>query len=173
MVSFARILYCSNKVLISTKLGTAISAAPVGVGALKSATKSAIVKSISCPTAEMIGILELKIALATISSLNAHKSSIDPPPRPQMMRSNSKACATSKLCTILSLAPFPWTNAGNKIVSQIGYLLLIVLKISRIAAPVGAVIIPILFGNFGIGFLYSFRNKPSSSSFLFNFSYSK
>jgi len=33
-----------------------ISAAAVGVGALRSDTKSAIVKSISCPTPEMIGI---------------------------------------------------------------------------------------------------------------------
>ena len=38
---------------------TASSAAAEGVGALKSATKSAIVKSVSCPTAEIIGISEL------------------------------------------------------------------------------------------------------------------
>ena len=36
----------------------ASSAAADGVGALKSATKSAIVKSVSCPTAEIIGISE-------------------------------------------------------------------------------------------------------------------
>ena len=41
--------------------GTANSAAADGVGALKSATKSAIVKSVSCPTAEIIGISELYI----------------------------------------------------------------------------------------------------------------
>jgi len=62
--------------------GTANSAAPVGVGALKSATKSAMVKSVSCPTADITGIFDEKIARATISSLNAHNSSIDPPPRP-------------------------------------------------------------------------------------------
>ena len=62
--------------------GTAISAAPVGVSALLSATKSAIVKSISWPTALIIGVLHSYIALATISSLNAHKSSIEPPPLP-------------------------------------------------------------------------------------------
>jgi len=55
-------------------------AAPVGVGALKSATKSAIVKSVSCPTPLIIGILESAIALATISSLNGQRSSSDPPP---------------------------------------------------------------------------------------------
>ena len=35
-----------------------IKAAAEGIGALKSATKSEIVKSVSCPTAEMIGIDE-------------------------------------------------------------------------------------------------------------------
>ena len=39
--------------------GTASSAAADGVGALKSATKSAIVKSVSCPTAEITGSSEL------------------------------------------------------------------------------------------------------------------
>ena len=39
-------------------LATASSAAADGVGALKSATKSAIVKSVSCPTAEIIGSSE-------------------------------------------------------------------------------------------------------------------
>jgi len=51
------------------------------VGALRSETKSEIVKSISCPIPEIIGIAELKIALATTSSLNAHRSSSEPPPR--------------------------------------------------------------------------------------------
>ncbi len=57
-----------------------IAAAPVGVGALTSATKSAIVKSVSCPTAETTGACEDAIALATFSSLNGHRSSRDPPP---------------------------------------------------------------------------------------------
>ena len=68
-----------NLIFISSISGTANSAAADGVGALKSATKSAIVKSVSCPTAEIIGIFELNIALATTSSLNGHKSSNDPP----------------------------------------------------------------------------------------------
>ena len=68
--------------ITSVIFGTAISAAPVGVGARRSATKSAIVKSISCPTALIVGILQLYIARATFSSLNGHKSSIEPPPLP-------------------------------------------------------------------------------------------
>lgn len=45
------------------------SAAADGVGARRSAAKSAIVKSVSWPTAETIGFLQLKIALATFSVL--------------------------------------------------------------------------------------------------------
>ena len=57
-------------------------------------------------------------------------------------------------------------------VSQMGYLLFIVDKISLIAAPVDAVIIPILLGYFGIGFLCDSSNNPSASNFFFSFSYS-
>ncbi|MBF5050946.1 hypothetical protein CLAVI_000568 [Candidatus Clavichlamydia salmonicola] len=48
---------------------------------------SAIEKSVSCPTAEIIGILLSKMAAATISSLKAAKSSTLPPPRPTMITS--------------------------------------------------------------------------------------
>ena len=83
------IFNCVKKLIISFILGTASSAAPVGVGARKSATKSQIVKSISCPTAEITGVSKLNIARATISSLKHHKSSIDPPPRPIIKTSKS------------------------------------------------------------------------------------
>lgn len=73
----------------SVVLGTASSAAPVGVGALMSAVKSLMVKSVSCPTAEMIGMSDAKIALATASSLKAQSSSIDPPPLPTIKTSQS------------------------------------------------------------------------------------
>ena len=48
---------------------------------------SEITVSVSCPTAEMIGTEHSKIALATISSLKAHKSSMEPPPLPTMITS--------------------------------------------------------------------------------------
>ena len=41
-----------------------------------------MVTSVSWPTAEMTGTGDAAMARATISSLNAHRSSIDPPPRP-------------------------------------------------------------------------------------------
>ena len=61
-------------------------------------------------------------------------------------------------------------NEGNKIVSHIGNLLLIVVKISLIAAPVLAVTIPIFLGTLGIFFFLSVSNNPSEASFFFNFS---
>ena len=71
----------------SSLRATTISAAADGVGARTSATKSAIVTSTSWPTAEITGTGEAAMARATASSLNAHKSSIDPPPRPTMTTS--------------------------------------------------------------------------------------
>ena len=70
-------------------LGIAISAAAEGVGARKSAVISLIVTSVSCPTAEIIGISHLLIALANNSSLNGQRSSIDPPPRAKIIKSIS------------------------------------------------------------------------------------
>ena len=64
----------------SVRFGVASSAAAVGVGARKSLTKSAIVKSVSWPTPLITGMAEPVIARATPSSLKAHKSSIEPPP---------------------------------------------------------------------------------------------
>ena len=63
--------------------------------------------SVSCPTAEMIGTLHSNTALATISSLKANKSSMEPPPRPTIITSTlcfSKARIPS---TILCAAPSP------------------------------------------------------------------
>ena len=58
-----------------------ISAAADGVGARRSATRSQIVKSVSCPTPEIVGIRQAATARATISSLNGQRSSSEPPPR--------------------------------------------------------------------------------------------
>ena len=50
--------------------GTASSAAAEGVGARISATKSQILKSVSCPTADMTGIFEAATVRASVSSLS-------------------------------------------------------------------------------------------------------
>ena len=69
----------------STKPSLIISAAAEGVGALKSETKSHIVKSVSWPIALIVGMFNLKISLANFSELNDHRSSKEPPPRAKIM----------------------------------------------------------------------------------------
>ena len=69
------------------RTGTASSAAAVGVGARLSETKSISVVSVSCPTAEISGMSLAAAARATLSSLNPHRSSIEPPPRATISRS--------------------------------------------------------------------------------------
>ena len=69
----------------SLESGTAIAAAPVGVDARTSATKSAIDQSFSCPIPVITGFLDANIARATFSSLKTHKSSGDPPPLATIM----------------------------------------------------------------------------------------
>ena len=73
----------------SASTGTASSAAADGVGARRSATKSAMVKSVSWPTAEITGTRQATMARATGSSLKAQRSSSEPPPRATMMTSTS------------------------------------------------------------------------------------
>ena len=73
----------------SPRSGTASSAAPEGVGARTSATRSAMLKSTSCPTALITGSSEARMARASASSLNAQRSSNDPPPRPIISTSHS------------------------------------------------------------------------------------
>src|SRR5690625_6841116 len=80
---------CLKALLILVELLWQLSAstgylfpAAVGVGARQSAAKSVKQKSISWPTAEIIGIALAATSRVKASSLNAHKSSKEPPPRP-------------------------------------------------------------------------------------------
>ena len=83
----------------SSRTGTAISAAAVGVGARRSAAWSIRVVSVSCPTAEISGITLAAAARATLSSLNPQRSSIEPPPRATISRSGrGKAPPGVKAC---------------------------------------------------------------------------
>ena len=126
-----------------------------------------IVVSVSCPTAEITGTLHSKTARATFSSLNAHRSSIDPPPLPTIITSTFASSSARIPRTTLSDAPSPCTSAGYRRICTYGFLRLVMLIISRTAAPVGAVTTPTVRTYFGIGFLYSGANIPiSSSSFL-------
>ena len=149
--------------------GTINSAAALGVGARKSATKSEMVKSISWPTAETIGTAEWKIARATISSLNSHKSSMLPPPRVITMRSTDANAllgkASSRIATAISCAaPVPCTRTGLIRICNHGARRLSTFSMSRIAAPLGDVTMPIRRGNFGNRRFRSGANNPSASS---------
>ncbi len=98
--------------MISRISVTASSAAADGVGARKSATKSTIVVSVSCPTAEMTGTEQSNTAWATSLSLKAHKSSMEPPPLPTIITSTPKASNARMPRTMLGTAASPWTMAG-------------------------------------------------------------
>ena len=130
------------------------SAAADGVGALKSATKSAIVKSVSWPTAEIIGSSESYIALATTSSLKGHKSSSEPPPLATIITSaNFFSFIILIASDIFCAAPSPCTGTGNNFMYTFGFRLVETFIISLITAPVFDESTPIHFGIIGICFL--------------------
>ncbi|MNI25893.1 hypothetical protein D3C73_795720 [compost metagenome] len=158
----------------SAACGTASSAAAVGVAARRSAAKSAIVKSVSWPTAEMTGIPEAAIARATASSLKAHSSSREPPPRPTISTSASPiAFRFSMAFTMDGPAPLPCTRTGYSTTATCGNRRCSVMIISRTAAPVGEVTTPMQRGNRGSGRLRAAANSPSSSSLFFSCSYAR
>ncbi len=98
----------------SSFAATTSSAAADGVGARKSATKSAMVTSVSCPTAEITGTGLSAIARATISSLKAHRSSTEPPPRPTITTSTPTTAPIALIPRAMSsAAPSPCTRAGR------------------------------------------------------------
>ena len=76
--------------------------------------KIGIVTSVSWPTAEITGTGDAAIARATISSLKAQRSSIDPPPRPTMMTSTPLTRPMAfRPRAISPAASSPWTRAGR------------------------------------------------------------
>ena len=98
----------------SSVAATTISAAADGVGARRSATKSAIVTSTSWPMADTTGTGHATIARATRSSLNAQRSSIDPPPRPTMITSTPARGPALRIAVATSAAASsPCTRAGR------------------------------------------------------------
>ena len=126
-------------------------------------------KSTSWPTADTVGILLLNISYAKYLLLKAQSSSIDPPPLPKMITSTDFSLLKYLIPSIIESAAFsPWTLAGYKIISKDLFLLCITFIISLTAAPVLAVIIPILLGNFGKALLYFSSKIPSSLSSFFN-----
>ena len=79
------------------------------------ATKSPMVKSISCPTAETTGTADSKIARARTSSLKAQRSSRDPPPRPTIMTSTFPTRFRSAMAAAISWLPGAHLQVGGHV----------------------------------------------------------
>ena len=145
--------------------GTSSSAAAEGVGARRSAAKSARVKSVSWPTAETTGIGEAAIARTRASSLNAHRSSSEPPPRASSTTSyRPLAVARCSIVRICAAAASPCTGTGNSSISISGKRRRNTLTMSRITAPLGEVSTASRRTCAGRGRLRSASNRPSACS---------
>src|SRR5258706_156940 len=119
----------------SARSGLTSSAAAVGVGARRSATKSAMVKSVSWPMPVTTGTGHARTARAPISSLKPPKSSMLPPPRTSNTTSHPPSLpAISSAAAIFSAAPSPWTCTGKTTTSMDGLRRASVVNTSREAA---------------------------------------
>ena len=141
-----------------------------GVAARTTATKSVIVKSVSCPTAEITGSFDLATARANVSSLKAQRSSNDPPPLPMISTSKpiswARSLSHSTPFTSDDEAVGPCTIDGNNINLIPGNRLLRTFNMSWMTAPFGDVTTPIALGKKG-NFLFRLASKrPSVTSFL-------
>ena len=152
MQAFSRADRLASVASSSAFTGTAISAAPVGVGARTSAAWSISVQSVSWPTAEMIGIVEAATVRASASSLKPHRSSRLPPPRATMITSGRRiappgSSALKPATAAATSAPevSPCTRTGQTMTCS-GKRSLMRWMMSRITAPVGEVTTPITWG---------------------------
>ena len=115
-------------------------------------------------------------ARTTISSLNAHKSSIDPPPRATITRSglvtgplSGSAENPLTALAICGAALSPCTNTGQ-MMTFTGKRSFNRCKISRMTAPVGDVTTPMVRGMRGMARFADVSNNPSAVSRAFSFS---
>ena len=122
-------------VTISSRAGATDSAAAVGVEHLLSATMSQIEVSGSCPIPVITGTGQAATARASPSSLNAMRSSKEPPPRTRRIASGFAAAAIFKALTMVLGASGPWTEAPTIWSSTSGVLRLSVLRTSSMTEP--------------------------------------
>ena len=148
--------------------GPPVSAAAEGVGARRSATKSAMVTSVSCPTAETTGTEQAAMARATASVVE----------RPQVFQRAAAAAPQSpgpprRAAEVLDAAAhflhraFALHQRGKEADVQAGesggeriWI------ISAMTAPRGDVTMPIRRGKRGRGRLRSASKSPSANSFF-------
>ena len=152
----------------SARAGATSSAAAVGVGARRSAQKSAMVKSVSCPTPLISGTGLCTMVWARVSSLNAHRSSIAPPPRTSRMASiGGRApgcCAQAYNCcraaTSEAGACSPCTSAGASTTGTCGARRCRAVTTSCSAAAPSEVTTPMPRGMAGSRRLRCASNRP-------------
>ena len=102
------------------------------------------------------------MARATRSSLKAHRSSIEPPPRPVMMTSPIFHLSAYRMAPAISGgASAPCTRTGSKITLAKGYRRRRIRIISWTAAPAEDVTTAMRSGNRGSGFLWASSKSPS------------
>ena len=106
------------------------------------------------------------MASHTISSLNAHKSSTLPPPRPTTTASASSVSAYPKASAMSRPERSPWTKTSITTSSTNGHRLLATRCISCSAAPVAEVTNIIFLGNLGNVFLRVGSKYPLASNFF-------
>ena len=128
--------------------------------------------SVSWPTAEISGIMLSAAARTTISSLNDHRSSSEPPPRATMIRSGrgsgprSGSALKPRMAFATSAAEAsPCTRTGHTNTRR-GKRSARRCRMSRITAPVGDVTTPITSGKNGSSCLRASSNRPSAASFF-------
>ena len=109
------------------------------------------------------------MARATRSSLNAHRSSSEPPPRPVMSTSASACRLAYRMAPAISAgASVPCTRTGSSSTLANGYLRRSMRIMSCTAAPAGDVTMAMRRGYTGSGFLCAASNSPSFRSFSFS-----
>ena len=158
----------SNSARTSARCGTTNSPASLGVKARRSATRSEMLTSISCPTALITGIRQAKMALATTSSLKAHRSSrlpLAPLPGNHDLDAGNPCVRDSKLAAISCSCSHPLHAAtGKMMISAAVQRRLMTCTMSRTAAPLELVIKAIRRGKRGNGRFRSAANNPSAAS---------
>ena len=155
---------CSRSIRLqnSSFAATTISAAADGVGARRSATKSAIVTSVSWPTAEMTGtgdsgdrarddLLVERPEVFDRAAAAADDDDVDARHAPDRLAAPR---------AISSAAPSPCTRAGRMTRCAFAYRRRSTLMMSRIAAPSSEVTMPILRGSAGSGRLRACVEQP-------------
>ena len=106
------------------------------------------------------------MARATTSSLNAHRSSSEPPPRPDQQHVDTAQPVRDRRCraAMSRAAPAPWTRTGRTTTRAAGQRRRSVVSMSCTAAPVQRRDDADVRGNRGSGRLRSAAKSPSAAS---------